>query len=33
MLDIRWGRPMRWEDYEDTERVATWDAAQAAEVG
>ncbi|MEM9711460.1 MAG: nuclear transport factor 2 family protein [Actinomycetota bacterium] len=26
-LEIRWGRMTRWEDYEDTERVAAWDAA------
>lgn len=25
MLEIRWGRLVRWEDYEDTERVAAWD--------
>lgn len=24
-LDIRWGRLRRWEDYEDTERIAAWD--------
>ena len=24
--EIRWGRLVRWEDYEDTERVAAWDA-------
>ncbi len=24
-LEIRWGRLTRWEDYEDTERVAAWD--------
>jgi ketosteroid isomerase-like protein len=24
-LEIRWGRLVRWEDYEDTERVADWD--------
>jgi ketosteroid isomerase-like protein len=24
-LEIRWGRLVRWEDYEDTERVAAWD--------
>ena len=27
-LEIRWGRLVRWEDYEDTERVAAWDAAR-----
>ena len=25
--EIRWGRLVRWEDYEDTERVAAWDAS------
>lgn len=29
-LELRWGRLVRWEDYEDTERTATWDAARAA---
>jgi len=24
-LEMRWGRVVRWEDYEDTERVAAWD--------
>lgn len=24
-LEVRWGRLVRWEDYEDTERVAAWD--------
>jgi ketosteroid isomerase-like protein len=24
-LEIRWGRLVRWEDYEDTQRVAAWD--------
>lgn len=28
-LEIRWGRLVRWEDYEDTERVAAWDAVRA----
>ena len=27
-LEIRWGRLTRWEDYEDTERVADWDRRQ-----
>lgn len=27
MITIRWGRMTAWEDYEDTERVAAWDAA------
>lgn len=25
-LEIRWGRLVRWEDYEDTQRIAVWDA-------
>lgn len=25
-LEVRWGRLTCWEDYEDTERVAAWDA-------
>jgi ketosteroid isomerase-like protein len=29
-LELRWGRIVRWEDYEDTERVAAWDAARAS---
>jgi ketosteroid isomerase-like protein len=24
-IEVRWGRLIRWEDYEDTQRVATWD--------
>lgn len=28
-LEVRWGRLVRWEDYEDTERVAAWDASTA----
>jgi hypothetical protein len=28
-LELRWGKIVRWEDYEDTERVAAWDAARA----
>ena len=36
-LELRWGRLVRWEDYEDTERVSDWDQrrdsrAQAAVV-
>lgn len=27
--EIRWGRLVRWETYEDTQRVAEWDARQA----
>jgi ketosteroid isomerase-like protein len=29
-LEVRWGRLVRWEDYEDTQRVAQWDHATAA---
>jgi hypothetical protein len=25
LLELRWGRLVAWEDYEDTERVAEWD--------
>ena len=25
-MTIRWGRLTLWEDYEDTERIAAWDA-------
>ena len=28
-LELRWGRLHRWEDYEDTERVAAWDQHRA----
>ncbi len=28
-LEIRWGRLVRWEDYEDTERLAAWDERRA----
>jgi ketosteroid isomerase-like protein len=24
-LEVRWGRLIRWEDYEDTERITAWD--------
>ena len=24
-IELRWGRLVSWEDYEDTERVAAWD--------
>jgi ketosteroid isomerase-like protein len=24
-LEIKWGRLVSWEDYEDTERIAVWD--------
>ena len=27
-LELRWGRLVRWEDYEDTERTARWDATR-----
>lgn len=30
LMEIRWGRLVKWEDYEDTERVAAWDARRAA---
>jgi ketosteroid isomerase-like protein len=30
MLDVRWGKLTGWEDYEDTQRVAAWDAATAS---
>jgi len=29
-LEIRWARLVRWEDYEDTERVAAWDRVTMA---
>ncbi len=29
-LELRWGRLLRWEDYEDTERVAAWDRTNAS---
>ena len=29
-LELRWGRLVRWEDYEDTQRVAAWDCARAS---
>jgi hypothetical protein len=32
-LELRWGRLVRWEDYEDTERVAAWDRQRAAVAG
>ncbi len=28
-LELRWFKLVRWEDYEDSERVAAWDAATA----
>lgn len=30
LLEIRWGKLVAWEDYEDTERVAAWDQARPA---
>lgn len=32
-LEVRWGRLVRWEDYEDTQRVAAWDRSAAASPG
>ncbi|MEM9656273.1 MAG: hypothetical protein AAGA65_29580, partial [Actinomycetota bacterium] len=29
-LEVRWGRLVRWEDYEDTQRIAEWDRATAS---
>ena len=29
LLELRWGRVVRWEVYEDTERTAAWDAERA----
>jgi hypothetical protein len=29
-LELRWFRLVRWEDYEDSERVTAWDAATVA---
>jgi hypothetical protein len=29
-LEIRWGKLVRWEDYEDTQRVADWDNRRTA---
>jgi ketosteroid isomerase-like protein len=29
-LELRWGRLIRWEDYEDTERVAGWERNRAS---
>jgi ketosteroid isomerase-like protein len=28
VLELRWGKLVVWEDYEDTERVAAWDRAK-----
>jgi hypothetical protein len=30
ILELRWGRLIRWEDYEDTERTAAWDRLSEA---
>jgi hypothetical protein len=30
-LELKWGRLVRWEDYEDSERVAAWDARRATD--
>jgi ketosteroid isomerase-like protein len=27
-IEMRWGRIVRWEDYEDCERVAAWDRSR-----
>ncbi len=32
-METRWGRLVRWEDYEDTQRVADWDATTAPTSG
>jgi ketosteroid isomerase-like protein len=29
ILELRWGKLVVWEDYEDTERVAAWDRAES----
>ena len=29
-IEVRWGRILRWEDYEDSERVAAWGPHQGA---
>ena len=29
-LELRWGRLIRWEDYEDTERVAGWERSRVS---
>lgn len=30
LLEVRWGKLVAWEDYEDTERVAAWDQRRLA---
>jgi len=32
LLELRWGKVVVWEDYEDTERVSAWDRTQTAPV-
>ena len=32
-MELRWGKLVRWEDYEDTERVAAWDSRRAVRPG
>jgi ketosteroid isomerase-like protein len=29
-IELRWGRIVRWEDYEDCERVAEWDRSKGS---
>lgn len=29
-IELRWGRLVAWEDYEDTERVSDWDRRRAS---
>ncbi len=29
LLEVRWGKLIIWEDYEDTERVAAWDQSRS----
>jgi ketosteroid isomerase-like protein len=29
LLELRWGKLVVWEDYEDTERVAAWDRSES----
>jgi len=33
LIEARWGRITRWEDYLDTERVSTWDRSVGADRG
>ncbi len=30
VLELKWGRLVAWEDYEDTERVAAWDRSTSS---